>query len=226
MDNSRQDYLPDISVVVCTFNHAKWLERCIRSLNHQVNIAQEAFEILLVDDASTDDTERVLQNIESIPNLRIVRNEENRGLPASVNRAIRMARGRYIVRVDSDDYVARPFLYLQKLFLDMNRSYQAVAVDYVMVDAFENQSKRVNCLEEEIACGIMFRKECLFDIGLYDEDFRMREGHELRRRFEEKFSVARLEFPLYKYRSHSENRTKNIDNVMRYDQKLAEQKGA
>ena len=226
MDNSRQDYLPDISVVVCTYNHSKWLERCIRSLNHQTNIDQEAFEILLVDDASTDDTSRVLENIGHIPNLRIVRNEENRGLPASVNRAIRMARGRYIVRVDSDDYVARPFLYLQKLFLDMNRSYQAVAVDYVMVDSFENQSKRVNCFEEEIACGIMFRKECLFDIGLYDESFRMREGHELRRRFDEKFSIARLEFPLYKYRNHAENRTKNVDTVMLYDQKLAEQTGA
>ena len=43
---------------------------------------------------------------------------------------------------------------------------------------------RINCLNREIACGVMFRKECLFDIGLYNEKFKMREGHELKKRFE------------------------------------------
>jgi hypothetical protein len=110
-----------------------------------------------------------------------------------------------------------------KLFLDMNRHYQAVAVDYVKVDESENVIERVNCLEQQIACGVMFRKECLFDVGLYDDRFQMREGHELRRRFEQRFQVARLEFPLYKYRHHGGNRTGNAEEVARYDRKLAEQ---
>jgi glycosyltransferase involved in cell wall biosynthesis len=213
-------HLPDISVIVCAHNHGKWLERCIRSLNHQQNITKDEFEIIVVDDASTDMTQDVLDNLGLIENLRVIENESNLGLPQSLNKAIKTALGRYIVRVDSDDYVMRLFLFLTRLFLDMNREYQAVAVDYVLVDEFENLIKKVNCFEEEIACGVMFRKECLFDIGLYDESFSMREGHELRKRFVNKFRLARLEFPLYKYRKHSENRTNNVDELCKYDNKL------
>lgn len=213
-------YLPDISVIICSYNHCKWIERCVRSLTHQSNIAEREYEIILVDDGSTDDTAMVVKNIEHIPNLRIIKNETNIGLPASLNKAIRTARGRYIVRVDSDDYVTRNFLYLCMLFLDMNRQYQAVAVDYVTVDSFERFISRESCFEREIACGIMFRKECMFEVGLYDDNFKMREGHDLRKRFIEKFSMARLEFPLYKYRQHGTNRTKNTNELKKYDEML------
>jgi len=215
--------LPDISVIVCAYNHGKWLERCIRSLNHQQNIQPEEFEIIVVDDASDDMTEDVLDNLDVVSNLRIIKNDENIGLPKSLNKAIKSALGRYIVRVDSDDYVMRQFLFLSRLFLDMNREYQAVAVDYVLINEFETLIRKVNCFDEEIACGVMFRKECLFDIGLYDETFSMREGHDLRKRFLEKFKMARLEFPLYKYRKHSDNRTDNVKEVEFYDNKLKDE---
>lgn len=212
--------IPDISVIVCAHNHGKWLERCIRSLNHQQHIDKSEFEVIVVNDASTDMTEDVLENLGSVCNLRVINNDTNIGLPQSLNKAIKTALGRYIIRVDSDDYVMRLFLYLTRLFLDMNRDYQAVAVDYVEVDEFERPMRRANCFEEEVACGIMFRKECLFDVGLYDESFEMREGHELRKRFTEKFRIARLEFPLYKYRKHSNNRTNDTEKTKGYDKKL------
>jgi glycosyltransferase involved in cell wall biosynthesis len=212
--------LPEISVIVCCHNHDKWIERCVRSLAHQEDIRREDYEIIVVNDGSTDNTRAVLGNIEFLPNLRILENESNTGLPASLNMALRKALGRYVVRVDSDDYVARRFLSLMRLFLNMNREYQAVAVDYVKVDEFENVVEKVNALDQQIACGIMFRKECLFEVGLYDESFRMREGHELRRRFEQKFRIGRLEFPLYKYRRHGANRTLNAEEVAQYDRRL------
>ena len=102
----------------------------------------------------------------------------------------------------------------------MNREYQAVAVDYLKVTDSEKIIKKVNCFKEEIACGIMFRKESLFDIGLYNEKFSMREGHELKKRFLKKFKLGRLEFPLYKYRQHSNNRTKKKSVLKRYDKLL------
>ena len=215
--------LPDVSVIVCAYNHEKWIERCIRSLNHQQNIKQDEYEIIVVNDTSKDGTKEVLENLSGIENLRVIENETNMGLPYSLNKAIRTAKGRYIIRVDSDDYVMRLLLYLTRLFLDMNREYQAVATDYVLVDEFENFIKKVNCFEEEIACGVMFRKECLFDIGLYNEEFKMREGHNLKKRFVEKFKLARLEFPLYKYRKHTQNRTNNKEILEVYDKKIKEE---
>ncbi|MDL5246321.1 glycosyltransferase family A protein [Leptospira weilii] len=212
--------LPEISVIVCSYNHAKWIERCIRSIVHQEIIDPESYEIIIVNDGSKDHTLEILENLSVLHQVKIINNETNSGLPQSLNKAIRSALGRYVVRVDSDDYVSRKFLSLMRLFLDMNREYQAVAVDYIKVDENENVIERVNCFEDQIACGIMFRKECLFEIGLYDENFQMREGHNLRKRFEEKFKIARLEFPLYKYRHHSKNRTKNLAEVEKYDQLL------
>ena len=102
----------------------------------------------------------------------------------------------------------------------MNREYQAVAVDYYKVSDNEKIIEKVNCFKNEIACGIMFRKEALFDIGLYNENFKMREGHELKKRFSKKFNIGRLEFPLYKYRQHSTNRTKRKKILSRYDKLL------
>jgi len=213
--------LPEISIIVCCYNHDKWIERCIRSLSHQRNVEPEEYEIILIDDASTDDSAAVYENLNVLSNLRVCRNEENVGLPLSLNKALKMALGRYVVRVDSDDYVHREFLSLSRMFMNMNREYQAVAVDYSYVDEFETFIEKKNCMEEEIACGIMFRKECLFDVGLYDERYRMREGHDLRRRFLEKFQIGRLELPLYKYRKHEENRTNQSKIVAEYDQQLA-----
>ena len=129
----KKNFLPDISVIICTYNHDKWIERCIRSLKNQIIINKKDIEIILVDDASTDNTQKVIKNLKEFSGIKIIKNKKNIGLPKSINTAIKASVGRYIVRVDSDDYVSRMFLYLTKLFLDMNREYQAVAVDYYKV---------------------------------------------------------------------------------------------
>tara|TARA_B100001121_G_scaffold310437_1_gene341469 strand:+ start:7586 stop:8260 length:675 start_codon:yes stop_codon:yes gene_type:complete len=212
--------LPDISVIVCVYNHDKWIERCIRSIKNQLIVNKNEVEVIIVDDGSRDHTSNVISNFKEFAGIKIIKNKKNLGLPRSINIGIKAALGRYIVRVDSDDYVSRNFLYLSKLFLDKNREYQAVATDYYRVTDDEKIIKKVNCFKEEIACGIMFRKEALFDIGLYNENFKMREGHELKKRFKKKFNLGRLEFPLYKYRQHSNNRTKKKKILKKYDNLL------
>ena len=181
-----------VSIIVCTYNHGKWIERCLRSLLNQNFIESDDFEIILVDDCSQDSTSEVLSKFSEEKNLKIIANKENIGLPASINKAMQESKGRYVVRVDSDDYVQRSFLYHMKFYLDFNRHYQAVCVDYLKVDENEEVLSRGNGMIEEIACGVMFRRECLFDIGLYNEDYSMREGHDLRRRFLKEFKLGHL----------------------------------
>ena len=85
----------------------------------------------------------------------------------------------------------------------------AVACDYFLVDDNEEIIARKNCIEDPIACGILFRKDHLIQIGLYDESFLIHEERDLRVRFLEKYSIARLELPLYRYRRHKNNITNN-----------------
>ncbi len=215
---------PDISVIVCAYNHEKWIERCIRSIINQVNIKKDKWELIIINDNSKDSSKEILKQYKSIDNIHIITNKRNLGLPKSLNIGLKKAKGRYITRVDSDDYVARNYLHISSLYLDMNREYQAVASDYVLVNNNEQVIKKVNCIKNQIACGVMFRKECLFDIGLYNEKFKMREGHELRTRFEKKFKIGRLEFPFYKYRKHELNRTNDKNKTDHYDNFLKNKK--
>ncbi len=212
--------MPEISIIVCIYNHGIWIERCIRSLILQKNIKLDEFEIIIVNDASKDFTKKIISKFKKFKNIKILNNSKNLGLPKSINKAIKISSGRYIVRVDSDDYVERNYLSISKFFLDKNRYYQALATDYVKVDSNENEISRENFFKNEIACGIMFRREAILQVGLYNEKFKMREGHELRKRFEKQFKIGRLELPLYKYRIYSGNRTKNKKDLKKYDKLL------
>jgi len=209
----------DVSVIICAYNHEKWIERSIRSVLNQTLVSDNSVEILVVNDASQDATKEIIEKFIDYPNIKIINNERNLGLPTSINIAIKQSSGRYIVRVDSDDYVQRNFIFFMKFYLDYNRFYQAVCVDYLVVNEFEEVLTRENAIKKEIACGVMFRRECLFDVGLYNEEYKMREGHDLRRRFTQKFTIGHLELPLYKYRDHENNRTKT-NQVDDFNQKL------
>lgn len=212
--------MKEISIIVCSFNHEQWIERCLRSLINQKIVKQENYEILIVNDNSKDNTQKILKKYENIKNLKIINNTKNLGLPSSINKAIHESSGRYIVRVDSDDYVDRYFLFLLYYFLNNNREYGAVSCDYVLVNDMEELLQKKDSSKDEIACGIMFRREALINIGLYNKNFSMREGHELKKRFEKKYEIGRIPFPLYKYRKHSTNRTKNIKLLKKFDKKL------
>jgi hypothetical protein len=68
-------------------------------------------------------------------------------------------------------------------------------------------------MEEPIACGILFKKQQLIEIGLYDPSFYCNEEREMRIRFEKKYKIGRVELPLYRYRRHASNITNHHANM-------------
>ena len=79
---------------------------------------------------------------------------KNQGLSVSLNRGIRKAKGKYIVRVDSDDYVNRDFLQILYLYILHNLDVDAVACDYFTVDDKERILSRENCSKKPIGCEL------------------------------------------------------------------------
>lgn len=215
-------HAPTVSVIVPVFNHEKYIGRCLRSLMAQ-DYPREDFEIIVIDDGSSDRTPYALELFHE--EITLIRNETNLGLPASLNRGIHAAKAPFVVRVDSDDYVNRFFLRVLGLFLSNNLHMDAVACDYLMVDDREEVLGRGNCLEEPIACGIMFRTEQLIDIGLYDENFLLHEERDLRFRFLQKYGIHRIELPLYRYRRHENNITNNTEAMNLHMANLIEKHG-
>ena len=142
--------MKEISIIVCTYNHEKWIERCMRSLFHQKILKQTDYEIILVNDKSKDNTSKILKKYKIYKNLKIINNTKNIGLPSSINKAIHQSSGRYIVRVDSDDYVDRYFLFFLYYFLNNNREYHAAACDYMIVDNNEKYLMKKIVLKMEL----------------------------------------------------------------------------
>lgn len=200
-----------VSVIVPVYNSEQFIGRCLRSLLSQ-SIGTDNFEIILIDDGSTDYSNKIYEAFSE--DIRIVKHKKNLGLPSALNTGIRKAKGRFIVRIDSDDYVNSEFLKILYLFISENINYDAVACDYQLVDDKENIIKRVNCEKDPIGCGIMFKTKNLIEIGLYDEKFLLHEEKELRLRFEKKYKITRVALPLYRYRKHNTNMTNNKKDYM------------
>ena len=216
-----QSRSPQVSIIIPAFNAERFIGRALRSVIGQSYV--DAFEIIVVDDCSTDRTAFALELFKG--EISLLRNDSRLGLPGTLNRAIRAARGKYIVRVDADDYVSHDYLYILQRFLEGNTYMDAIACDYLVVDDAENIIERVNCMERPIGCGIMFRSDHLIDIGLYDDALLMHEDRDLRLRFLEKYAIARLELPLYRYRRHNGNMTNDKTASETYERKLREKHG-
>ena len=198
--------MADVAIVMAAHNEEKFIERALRSCLSQ-SADPFSYQIVVVDDGSTDATRRIA---ETFVEIQLLANEVQLGLPASLNRGLKAAHARFVVRVDADDYVHHDFVRTLSLFLELNPYMDAVACDYVTVDQHEDHIEHVNCLERPIGCGVMFRKERLIELGLYDESFLMAEDLDLRLRFERRWQMHRVELPLYRYRLHGENMTGDV----------------
>src|SRR5262249_1689145 len=94
---------PVISAIIPNFNHAKYLPRSVSSFLNQPLLP---CEIIIVDDASTDNSLEVLDSLaKKHPLIRVLRNEQNMGCNASMNRAMDQARGDYVLFTAADDEI-------------------------------------------------------------------------------------------------------------------------
>jgi glycosyltransferase involved in cell wall biosynthesis len=209
-----------VSVIITSYNYGRYIERALRSCLDQ-SISKNQFEIIVVNDCSTDNTVAILDNYQN--DARIYHLEKNVGLSAARNFGVRKAKGQYVVFLDADDYLHKETIQVQKLFLEENHAFNAVAIDYFLVDDLENHRERIDSAEKPIACGIMFRKDLLIEIGLYDEKFKAREEEDLRIRFLERFNIYNIPLPLYRYRRHDNNLTNN-EEIMQHAKKQLNQK--
>jgi len=194
---------PDISIIVTNYNYGKFLARCLRSCLKQkyVNV-----EVILVDDCSTDDSFDEIRPF--LNDITYLSTQENSGVAAASNLGIKHAKGRFVVRVDADDFVSDEMCFFLSRYLQMNRDAFCVSCDYFLVDEHENKLERKYAKIENVSCGVMYRRKLLIDAGCYDETMRHCEEEELRSRLGDFYTIHHLEMPLYRYRMHSSNKTK------------------
>jgi glycosyltransferase involved in cell wall biosynthesis len=108
-----------VSVIMASYNCAPFLEAAVRSVREQTF---ENWELIVSDDASTDDTSRLLSKLEALdPRIRVIRSPTNRGAASARNVALALAKGRYMAFLDGDDLWKPHKLERQIEFMKINQ---------------------------------------------------------------------------------------------------------
>ncbi|MGH7771047.1 MAG: glycosyltransferase family 2 protein [Candidatus Binatia bacterium] len=210
--------LPVVSVVVPTYNRSIYIRETLDSVLRQTF---SNFEVIVVDDGSTDETETVLRPY--LDQIRYIR-QENGGAAAARNSGVRNARGAFIAFMDSDDLSTPHHLESLYNFLTQNRDYAMVIGNGAYLEGeFHNRRTVISLrvarrLEKKGVTvgdvfdgrvvrlqGTMMRKSALEEIGLLDEWFRLSYDLDLALRLIKNQRIGFINEVVYLYRKHAGN---------------------
>ncbi len=126
-----ETHYPPLSLLLCVHNGAAYLPACLNSILTQ---SFTDFELIIMDDCSTDDSPAILAALTD-PRVKIFRNPENLGLTKSLNLGLELVQGNYIARIDADDTMHPTRLQHQVDFLENNPDYGIVGSFAQQMDA-------------------------------------------------------------------------------------------
>jgi glycosyltransferase involved in cell wall biosynthesis len=167
---------PKVTVLMPAYNAGKYIAEAIRSVLGQTFAD---FELLIVDDGSSDNTLRVIHSLLD-PRIRVLV-QENKGVSRALNEGLKVARGVYIARFDADDICFPQRLARQVLFLDGHPSYLVIGSDAEYISENGEHLFNFRCAGHShreiqdnlyrhcpfIHSGVMYRKEAILQAGGY-----------------------------------------------------------
>ncbi len=210
---------PLITIYITNYNYGKYLKQSIESV---LNQSFQDFELIIIDDGSTDDSKTIIESYEDNPKIKVVY-QNNKGLTISNNTALKLSQGNFILRLDSDDYFHKDAL------MNLLKGFQSDEIGMVFGDWYEvdelgdvielkqrHNFRRDVTLYDQPAHGActMFRKSCLIKLNGYDESIKRQDGYELWLRFIQEFKVSNINIPIFYYRQHGKSLTKNEKKLL------------
>lgn len=202
---------PLVSVISLLYEvNPEFVNECIESI---LNQTYQNLEIIFVDDCSPTVNYDYITKIS--PKIQLVRNKTNLGFNRNNQKAFNLATGKYVVKVDSDDYIDSTLIEKEVKILEENPKVGAVGCE---LQRFGNSKEylkrpRVWSLKEALfgnmrgygyEGGFMFRRELLDEVAI-DENFRVCTDFDFNLQVLERMEIKSIHEPLYHYRSHDTN---------------------
>jgi len=199
---------PCVTVLMSVYNAGDYLAQAIQSILEQ---SFRYFEFLIINDASTDRSREIILSFND-PRIVLVDNDNNIGLTRSLNKGLKLARGKYIARMDADDISMPERLQKQVGFLESHPEYCLVGSYFQLYPS--EKIMRVPVHDEEIRSlmlfrntfahpAVMFRKEIVDRYRLYyNEDLLAAQDEELWYRMSKYGKMYNLPEILLQYRVH------------------------
>src|SRR5574337_1130485 len=207
MDNS-----PKVTVLTPVHNREQHVAAAIESVLAQ---SFADFELLLIDDGSTDDSVGIMRSYMTDPRVRLVCNEQNLGIPKTRNRGIDLARGEYIAMLDSDDWAYPTRLEKQVAFLDHHSDFAVVGAWATEMDETGRSLRRVKILPVlpgELQSRLLFRschhhssimaRTAVLQEYRYREQYAVSPDYDLFVRLARQYKLANLPYILVCRRTH------------------------
>lgn len=207
--------MPTVSIIIPTYNRSALLKQALLSCLEQT---YQDFEIIVVDDGSTDDTKQVVESLGS-SKIRYFF-QENCGRSKARNRAISLAEGKYITFLDSDDEYLPNKLEVGVKALDENPQYGAIYSSAYNVDIkgklhpYVYPAPSSGWIYKEITLylplticlpTVMARKEVFKKVGVFDEKQNRFEDTDMWRRISKEYQFLAIDQPLCRIRYHEGN---------------------
>lgn len=217
---------PLISVYIVNRNYARYLENAFKSA---LNQNFKSFEIIVIDDASNDKSKNIIKKFETKNLCRAIYNKTSKGLIKSSNIAIKAAKGEFVLRLDADDYLDKNALTILYNEIKKDKNIALVYSDYFLVDhkknilSLEKQLKRSKSKLDDkpvLAACCLIRKSSLFSVNLYDERFKRQDGYDLWYKLIQNYKLKHISLPLFYYRRHGNNLTKNQSRLYKTRTKI------
>ena len=201
---------PTVSIVIPTYNRAHLLSRAIQSV---LNQTYADFELIIVDDGSTDETEKLVKSFNS-GMIRYIRHRENKGIAAASNAGIQSAKGAYIAFLDSDDeWMSEK---LEKQMSIFEKAPPEVGIVYTGFVVIRNNKKKYNLAggivseagntfsnllrgDFVLTSAILVKVECFKIAGAFDERFLVMSDSEMFLRISRYYQFKGVNEPLMIY---------------------------
>lgn len=194
-----------ISILLPVHNGADFLQIAVESILKQT---YNYWELIVIDDGSTDNTFEILSQFRD-PRIHVYQNQSNIGITSTLNRALDLAKGDFIARLDADDTAHPERLTKQLKYLETHPQIALVASWANVLPS--NEVWRTPLTPQHVEAELLFRN-CLFHSTLmwrshlklkYDESFRYTQDYELTSRLvAEKKQIAVIPEPLVTYLAH------------------------
>lgn len=200
MENTGINSVPEVAVIMPTYNRAGLVCRAIESVLAQT---YNNYELIVVDDCSTDNTGEVVKSFDD-DRIKYIRHEINKGVSAARNTGIKTVAAKYLAFLDDDDEFFPS--YLEKLVRAISDTTEQVGVVYsdllvgdkrTTTNREGNVHKAVMRLQFNCQLGcFLIKRPCLETVGLFDEDLMFAEDVDLVIRLSKYFLFRHVEEPL------------------------------
>lgn len=202
---------PKVSVIMSVYNGEKYLREAIDSI---LNQTFTDFEFIIINDGSKDKTKEISESYND-PRIRLF-HQDNIGLTKSLNKALSFAKSEYIARQDADDISLPERLEKEVDILENNKDIGMVGTYAVFINessrAFniwkmpiqDNQIRKRLMIGNSFCHGsVMFRKQCINNIGTYRENYKYTQDYDFWLRIADHYKLYNIGEELYKFRRHS-----------------------